>query len=243
MNIQFKNLIANVGEIDVRGVTVSGYFAKFGNVDHDADIIKKGAFAKTIEERGPVGSNQIMHLLNHDTYAPLANPSLLKEKDFGLYFESTFPDTTIGVDTVKLYAAGVYNEHSIGFNTLNYEMSEDKATKQPIRIIKEVKLWEGSTVTWGANEQTPFMGFKDMDKPQMIDKLMERMEKLIRAVTDNKFSDITKNQIEFELLVITKVIKSLKEEKPVVKTTIPDFKPTADMVVQRFLQKLESNIN
>jgi hypothetical protein len=77
----------------------------------------------------------------------------------------------------------------------------------------------------------------------MIDKLMERMEKLIRAVTDNKFSDITKNQIEFELLVITKVIKSLKEEKPVVKTTIPDFKPTADMVVQRFLQKLESNIN
>ena len=242
MNIQFKNLIANVGEINVHGTTVSGYFARFGNVDHDMDIIKKGAFAKTIEERGPGGSNQIMHLLNHDTWSPLAKPSVLKEKDFGLYFESTVPDTTIGVDTVKLYAAGVYNEHSIGFNTINYEMREDD-NKQPIRIIKEVKLWEGSTVTWGANEQTPFMGFKDMDKPQMIDKLMERMEKLIKAVTDNKFSDITKNQIEFELLVITKVIKSLKTEEPVIKTTIPEFKPTADFVVQRFLKKLESNIN
>lgn len=247
--IQFKNLIAKVGEIDVKGQTVAGYFAEFNTKDHDSDIIVPGAFSKSVSDRGPSGTNQIMHLLQHDSWRPLGKPSVLKEDGKGLYFETVMPDTTIGVDTIKLYAAGVYNEHSIGFQTLQSEQVNNEDGSFSHRVIKEVKLWEGSTVTWGANENTPFIGFKDIDsavkeggKPMIITRLAERMEKLQKALADNKFSQETITQIQYELQVVTKILKSLdKQEEPVI-TPKDLFKPTHEQIVRDFFAKFNEHL-
>lgn len=243
--IQFKNLIAKVGEIEVKGQTVAGYFAEFNSLDHDGDIILPGAMDKSIEERGPNGSNQIMHLLQHDSWRPLGKPNVLRSDSKGLYFETNMPDTTIGIDTIKLYAAGVYNEHSIGYQVLQWEMKYDEAKDEQIRLLKEIKLWEGSTVTWGANENTPFTGFKDLavkNKPEMIDRLAERMEKLQKALADNKFSQDTITQIQYELQVVTKIIKSLdRNEEPII-TPKDRFKPTHEQLVKQFFEKFNENL-
>lgn len=124
-------------DVDVKSRIVSGYLSGFGNVDKGNDIIEKGAFAKSINER----FSKIFFLLQHDMQKPLGKFQVLEEKDSGLYFEAKVSNTSYGTDLLQLYEDGVINEHSIGFNTIKAER------KSGIRIIKELKLFEGSAVT------------------------------------------------------------------------------------------------
>jgi len=219
--MDFKN---HRGEIDIKeskktgiAATVAGYFAAFGNKDSDGDIIVPGAFLKTIEDRGPEGTNQIMHLLQHNSFSGvLAKPAVLEEKQHGLYFESPIPDTTLGVDTVKLYKAGVYNEHSIGYNVINYNNQEEE-DGSVIRLLTELKLWEGSTVAWGANSLTPVVGMKSDDKKGALDIIANRLELVQKALTDNKFTEHTVNLLQIEIGVLRKslaVINKGPEDTP-----------------------------
>lgn len=186
--LQFKTLQEAVKDIDTSGRTVTGYFSAFGNIDSDDDVILPGAFERTLRERGPEGKNRIMHLWQHDPWRPIGKPSVLREDEKGLYFETYFPDTTLGNDTLKLYEAGIINEHSIGFNI----MQADPSTRdgKQIQEIKEVMLWEGSSVTWGSNEQTPATGVKALFKDETnIQTEIERIQKFLRkgTVTDETF--------------------------------------------------------
>jgi len=55
-------------DLDEGSRSVSGYFASFDTLDSDNDIIRKGAFTKSIQERGvkSTSNRQIAHLRNHD---------------------------------------------------------------------------------------------------------------------------------------------------------------------------------
>lgn len=182
---EYKALSGELKDVDVKNGIVTGYYAHFGNVDSYGDIIEKGAFSKTIQERGPSGKNQILHLLQHDPSKPIGKPYILKEDAKGLYFETKIVNIQLGIDTLKLYEAGVYNEHSIGYKTIRYEFiqpTDDQ--KEEITILKELKLYEGSTVSWGANDMTPFMGFKaqnEVDAYAFIDKKMDSIMKGLRT--------------------------------------------------------------
>lgn len=134
-------------DVDIKSRVVSGFLSGFGNIDKGNDIIEKGAFAKSINER----FSKIFFLLQHDMQKPLGKFQVLEEKDSGLYFEAKVSNTSYGNDLLQLYEDGVINEHSIGFNVIKSEK------KSGVRIIKEVKLFEGSAVTIGANENTPFL--------------------------------------------------------------------------------------
>ncbi len=72
--------------------------------------------------------------------------------------------------------------------------------------LREVKLWEGSTVTWGANSETPFIGFKSADKKQIGD----RFDKLIKAIKIGSLTDETIHSIELEI----RQIKALLTQEP-----------------------------
>lgn len=175
-----------IKDIDRKQGIVTGYFAVFGNIDSDGDMIMPGAFNKTIQENGPQGKNRIMHLWQHNPNDPIGKPHTLKEDNYGLYFESKVVDTVKGSDVIKLYEAGVINEHSIGFNVVKKEQKSDHVS------IQEIKLWEGSSVTWGANELTFVTGMKGMDKFSCI--LKER-DAAIKAIEKGDYTEET-----FELL-------------------------------------------
>lgn len=204
-NYQTKRSGALVKDVDVSTMTVTGYFAKFDQLDSDGDILAKGAATKSINENGPdSGRPRIMHLLQHKTDRPLARPHILKEDNTGIYFESKIADTSYGLDAIKLYDSGVYNEHSYGFNILQSE-SQEKGN-----VITEIKLWEGSTVTWGANEDTPFLGFKSEGTPiEKAAQLMSRFDTLTKALRNGTYTDDTFERLEIEINQIATAIKSL----------------------------------
>ena len=186
--IEYKDLKAGgVKDIDSKGRVITGYLSAFGNIDHDGDIIEKGAFTKSINER----KDQIFFLNQHNWQQPLTNFNVLKEDEVGLYFESKpLPETTYANDVMKLYEAGVLKEHSIGFNVMKGDYDRDT----DIRHIKEIKLYEGSVVTLGANSNTPFTGFKDLsmdDFKKEQKRLEDDTKRLLKAYRNGDFTDDT----------------------------------------------------
>jgi len=175
-NYSTKNFNTDIN-VDVESRTVSGLAARFGNVDSDGDLIVKGAFTKTLLENG-VDSIQprIFHLYQHNINQVLARPTVLKEIDEGLYFESKIANTQLGNDVLNLYREGVLNEHSIGFRTIK------STNRGNYNEIQEVKLFEFSTVTFGANSNTPFLGFKSQfENPESITEQFEKVEKMLKG--------------------------------------------------------------
>lgn len=198
-----------IKDIDVKSRIVTGYLSAFGNVDSDNDIIEKGAFSKSINER----FNDIFYLQQHDWSKPLGKFKKLVEDDKGLYFEGEIINTSFGEDQLKLYEAGIVKEHSIGFSTVKSEKGANG-----VRHIREIKLYEGSAVTLGANSSTPFLGFKSS-----VNEVKDLYKKILKAHKDGSFTDETHGLFEialkqFEAQIIEEY-KSTQEIQEPVQTT------------------------
>jgi HK97 family phage prohead protease len=184
--LKFKSYGNSLKDVDVKKRIVTGYLSNFDNKDHDGDIIVKGAFSKSLNER----KQDIYFLNQHNWKQPHGKFAVLKEDSKGLYFESEpLIDTSYSSDALKLYDAGIINEHSIGFQTIK----SDKESQG--RILKELKLYEGSNVTMGANSNTPFTGFKSLTLKEVNDKV----QKIFKAVKNGTFTDETFLLLEFAL--------------------------------------------
>lgn len=209
-----------IKDFDFKSRTVTGYFSRFGNKDHDGDVLLPGSFNKSIEMRGHGSKNLIPHLADHwmDTNNLLAKPKLYEKADGG-YFESTITDTMKGIDVLKQYRDGLINQHSFGFKILR---SDDK---DGYREIKEVLLYEVSTVVLGANENTPFNGFKSFTKPQLID----RYNKLQKCFRDGDYSDEFFEVLKFQIKQIEQDMLEIfiKEQQ-----TTNTIAPTSSNVTQ-----------
>lgn len=170
---QYKSIAAEVKDIDEAKGIITGYFSVFGNVDSDGDMIMPGAYTKTLKEN----NRRIKHLWQHNPVYPLSKPEVLKEDHHGLYFESQISKTSYGKDVILLYKDGVVDEHSVGFRT------ERKNKRDNYTELVELKLWEGSTVTWGANENALFTGIKSMDTADIFKK----MDNVLKALRNGKY--------------------------------------------------------
>lgn len=209
-----------ITEVDIERRIVMGYAAKFGNIDLHGDMIMPGAFTKTITERGPQGKNEIWFLHNHSSDNPLGKPSVLKEDNYGLYFEAAIIDTEIGEDILKLYENGLINQHSIGFSTIK-ETRVEEGNQKPYYQIQEVKLYEFSSVLWGANPETPFLGLKSMDAKG----LQDRFDKLYKQLRSGNLKDETYELIEIEYNFIKSELFKLINDKESVKSTLEEVNP------------------
>ena len=215
-NYKIKTLTSELSDVDVKNGIVTGYFSSFGNIDSDGDMIVQGAFSKTIQERGPNGKNAIFHLLQHDIHKPLGKPVVLHEDAKGLYFESKIISTSYGEDTLKLYEAGVYNEHSIGYRTIKWEKVLEQGTDRVDHYkLLELFLYEGSTVTFGANQDTPFTGLKGQFNDDAVKQVDSRFNRIVKALKVNGLSDEIYQKLEIEFNQIQQyykdIIESLKE--------------------------------
>lgn len=198
-------------DADVKQGIVTGYFSKFDNVDSDGDVIRKGAFSKTIVENFA----RVKHLMNHNVSQPLGVIKSLTEDNYGLAYESQVGKHALGVDFIKMVESGLITEHSIGFVTVKQKKAEDDTNE-----ITEIKLYEGSSLTaWGANPLTPLTGLKSEVDVEKIFEQQKAIEKFCKA------SDATDETIEMLLLhskQLSQYIIDLKATQPVV-TTEPDL--------------------
>jgi HK97 family phage prohead protease len=182
----YKSFGQSIKDVDRQQNIVTGYFSAFDIKDSDGDIIRKGAFKRSIEEWHPKG--RIKHLMNHSPNQPLGKLTELKEDDYGLYYESKIGTHNLGQDFIKMVESGLIKEHSIGFSVIKETRGKD------VNEMTDLKLYEGSSLTaWGANEFTPLLGMKSLTD---IKDRIKSFEKFVRN------TDATDDAIEMCLLEI-----------------------------------------
>ncbi len=192
----YKNLQQGIADVDVKKGIVTGYFSSFDNMDSDGDVIRKGAFTKTIKEN----FQRVRHLLDHDATKSVGKIQLLQEDAKGLYYESKAGRHTLGRDFLLMVEDGLINEHSIGFVTIKQK------NMGGYNEITEVKLYEGSSLQgWGANEMTPITGMKNFETVSVM------MDNIMKAIKNGKYTDETFAKLELQFLQLQKELADLKE--------------------------------
>lgn len=230
MNNFFKtlNFKAEIQDVDLEKRTVTGYFSKFGNIDADNDIIVSGAFARTIRENGPTGKNRIKHLKNHNPNQMIGKVVELKEDSEGLFFKSIMSTNSFGKDALIEYQEGLLTEHSIGFITLQSDQTDDG-----IQLIKEVKLFEGSAVTWGSNPETPVIDIKSMTYKDLANEL----DSVVKYCKVGGLSDELLSSVEIKIRQIQQEISERKEV--VIKEITPE--PIEVDLMEIFMSGFKNN--
>jgi uncharacterized protein len=220
---------AIIKDIDGKKGIVSGYFSNFGNVDSDGDIIRPGAFSKSIQENGPQSATpRIKHLMNHNINLPLGSIQTLQEDTKGLAYESQIGTHTIGQDFIKMVESGLITEHSIGFRIVkenqlqtyeDYRANPSKGWHE----ITEIKLYEGSSLTgWGANQLTPLTGMKsEIAEVEYLEKRMKAIETFCRKTTA---SDELIESLLIECKQLTQIICDIKNATKPGESTLPEEK-------------------
>ena len=140
----YKNagMPAIVTDVDTESRKVKAYASSFGNIDAHGDMIVKGAFAKSIMDRGAnsTSNRKIAHLLQHDMTSPIGRITELYEDEKGLVFVSELSKSTKGNDALIQYQEGILREHSIGFNIVK----EDLIEKDEAETMGVDRDWETS---------------------------------------------------------------------------------------------------
>lgn len=168
--MEHKAFETKVIEADDR--TVTGISAVMGVVDAGNDLIFKGAFKKTIGDRG----ERVKHLWQHDfRMPPIATivemkevgrtelPDEMKRKypdaKGGLLVKRRYLDTERGNEVLAGLKADppAITEMSFGYDAIKYDYEEIDAGDKGnilVRNLREVRLWDTSDVNWGMNEAT-----------------------------------------------------------------------------------------
>jgi HK97 family phage prohead protease len=195
-----KGINQGFTDSDTKQGVITGYFAMFGNKDLDGDIIERGAFSKTVQERGPKGKQLIKYLLDHDKSKVVAKITDLYEDEKGLRYEAKIGSHNAGQDFQKMIESELINQHSFGFSIPKDKQYFDQSRKA--NIIKEVLMYEGSAIQFlGANPETNMIDLKS-DKDAM--EYLEKLEKFIRT---SDATDETLQLIEEKLKSLSSLLK------------------------------------
>jgi len=228
-----------MGLDDETGI-VEAYVSVMGIMDHDMppDIIEYGAFGKSLEERGPNGSSKIRVLWQHQWTEVIGMPLVIQEHSRDLLPEAVrmrYPNASGGLFTrtqlvmdvqrgreaYALYKAGAMSEWSIGFDAVLAEL--DKVEGATVRRIKEIRLWEYSPVTWGANPATVTTDVKMAD--------IQAEEELRRLVTGLG--------IDPAMMGISELVEAIEKHLEV--RAGPVTPPTLEQAAQLRIRILELN--
>jgi HK97 family phage prohead protease len=178
---EYKTFPFKVTNLDLEGRTLEGYASIFGNLDSVGDIVYKGAFSKTLKERG----DKVKFLWQHDSKEPLGRPLELVEDDKGLFIKAIISKTRRGIDTLELLRDGAIGELSIGYDSIKGGTDYTGEGDNRIRNLKELKLYEFSLVTFAANEEAQVTALKEDPVPSEAKPAPEVTENTIRIRVRN----------------------------------------------------------
>ena len=234
-------------DLDLSKREVAVYLSKFDVIDSDNDMIVKGAFQKSIDTRGS-GTNsnrKIAFLRHHDWQHQIGKFTRIEEDKNGLFAVGQLGTSTKGEDALRDYDEGIINEHSIGFQYVGegIEWIEDEEKKEKgYFLVNEVKLFEGSAVTFGANEFTGVLGVsKGIKKINRIKDITGQIDVVTKALINGRGTDERLYELEMKLkylnarLIDFAIMDNVNAKTETIKQI--DVKPTFDW------QKLNNLIN
>jgi len=131
-----------------------GYASVFDMVDRGRDRVLKGAFARSIRQRGPRG---IKLLWQHDPSEPIGVLDHIREDGRGLHVRGRLLlNLKRAGEAYALMRAGALDGLSIGYRTI----LSDREAKTGVRRLLDVDLWEVSLVTFPMQEAARISAFK-----------------------------------------------------------------------------------
>jgi HK97 family phage prohead protease len=186
---QFKEFAVKELFYNGESRTISGYAAVFNNRDKAGDILLKGCFAKSIQDRGPESqaNDKIIMLWQHDQHEPIGKISVLIEDEKGLYFEAVIDDVERGDQAIKQLESGTLNQFSIGYSYVWEKCEYDQ--ERDAFIVKEVVLYEISVVSIGCNGETEYLGLKS-ESTDPYEELKNEIESAIKGLPIRKKEEI-----------------------------------------------------
>ncbi|WP_417693291.1 HK97 family phage prohead protease [Roseibium sp.] len=123
------------------GVVLTGYAALFDVVDGGGDMIRRGAFARGLQNHR---NRSLPMLWQHDPSRPIGRWTHLHEDASGLRVSGHLtPGVQRSEEAARLIASGALSGLSIGFKAVRAQ-----AGKGARRLLTEIDLWEVSLVTF-----------------------------------------------------------------------------------------------
>lgn len=199
---------------------VKGYLVQWGVRNMYGEKFVKGCFAKSIQEHGPDSNAayKIKFLNQHRQNEPCALMSVLREDDFGLYFETMpFDDVSWANNLLTQIRSGTINNLSIGFDFIwdKIEFDDDDDSL----VVIEARLFEGSAVSIPADMTTYIVrnvaGFAEIH--DRIDNFIAALPKKNQMEARELFS-LQKSLINTEPQ--KKKLDALRKNKPIKKKEI-----------------------
>lgn len=238
---QVKTNLTTYKEIDESSRIVKAVTNTYNYFDFDFDVLRVGCAKKSIEERGNNSNapDKVLHALFHDlTRLPGKSMNEAETEVNGhqvLYAETKLSETVDGEDTLIKYQDGIYNQHSIGFRYMQLEFIEREAEGWDKFIstiinpedaekigfgwdVTEINWHEWSTVPFGANKLTPFLGTKSQNKAIQLQNIYIKLDALIKKANRN---EVKNNQIfQLQYNQLKQMISEITNQKPSKKDTL-----------------------
>lgn len=149
---------------DERGI-IEAYGSVFNNVDQGDDIVRRGAFKRTIQNakaRVQSGNAKFLApmLWQHNPAEPIGGWIDMREDEHGLLCKGQIIlETDLGRNVYQLIKAGVIQEFSIGYDVPKGGAKYEKDTGY--RELLELRLWEVSPVTFAMNPEALLQSVKN----------------------------------------------------------------------------------
>lgn len=192
----------------------TGYASVFGNEDLWGDIVVAGAFSKSIAEKKPA------MLWQHNSDEPIGVWAVIKEDDKGLYVEGQLliDGVAKAKEAYELLAAKAISGLSIGYRAVSWEWRKKDDSKDEVRLLKEIDLWEISLVTFPANTEARVGDVKDLNTLRDIEGFLRdagcsrnEAKGIIAQIRDaQRDADTDENEEKHQKKAIKEALMSLK---------------------------------
>ncbi len=140
-------------DLALKDTTIEGYASLFGATDQGGDVVRKGAYAKSL---GASKGRTVKMLWQHDPTRPIGVWEEIREDGKGLYVRGRIlTDVQDGREALALLEAGAIDGLSIGYRTVRAEKTAQG------RDLHEIDLWEVSVVTFPMLPEARVQGAHD----------------------------------------------------------------------------------
>jgi len=156
MNLEKKNLSF---DFEMKNLDEKGEFIAYASThgkDLGNDIVVKGAFTKSLEEKG---AEEVFMFWQHDSDVIIGEWKSMQEDEHGLKVEGKLfiNDIQQAKEAFFLMKKGLIKSLSIGFQIVQ------KSMKNGVRMLEEVKLHEVSVVTFPMNTEAEILAVKKVE--------------------------------------------------------------------------------
>lgn len=158
--------------------TFTGKLAVYGNVDEVGDCIEPHAFDKSISEAG----SSIPLLFAHDQSAPIGTLELTDTPGALLAKGKLVLTVARAREVYDLLKAGAVRGLSIGYKAI-----KSAAGANGVRLLKEIRLFEGSLCAVPANPAAVVTGVKQVmpgPDPELVRQAVRDIRNFHRQVID-----------------------------------------------------------